>query len=292
MTTLQLQQPQPAEAAPSPIRGRLREWAPLVVLMIGTFMIVLDFFIVNVALPSIQTGLHAGTTAIEWVVASYGLTFAVFLIAAGRDRRSRRATAYVRPRPRGVRRGLGAVRARPVRGRAHRRALRPGHRCRAHEPEHPLDARRRVSRRASGPRHHRLRHRHGHGGGQRPAHRWPAHRGQRGRRRMADHLPHQRPDRAGRPRPHAPAAARVARRPGQARRRDGHGAGDRRPGRPGAAAGAGPRRRLAGLDVGELRNLSRCSSLSSRRRSDAWTPAGAPRSSTPSCSGTRTCGRA
>jgi EmrB/QacA subfamily drug resistance transporter len=92
MTTLQLQQPQPAEAAPSPIRGRLREWAPLVVLMIGTFMIVLDFFIVNVALPSIQTGLHAGTTAIEWVVASYGLTFAVFLIAAGRigDRVGRR----------------------------------------------------------------------------------------------------------------------------------------------------------------------------------------------------------
>src|SRR5580700_6699703 len=92
MTTLQLQQPQPAEAAPSPIRGGLREWAPLVVLMIGTFMIVLDFFIVNVALPSIQTGLHAGTTAIEWVVASYGLTFAVFLIAAGRigDRVGRR----------------------------------------------------------------------------------------------------------------------------------------------------------------------------------------------------------
>jgi MFS family permease len=52
--------------------------------MIGTFMIVLDFFIVNVALSSIQTDLHASASAIEWVVAGYGLTFASFLIVSGR----------------------------------------------------------------------------------------------------------------------------------------------------------------------------------------------------------------
>ena len=95
MTTLQLQKPRNGAAtAASPTRSSLRQWAPLAVLMIGTFMIVLDFFIVNVALPSIQTGLHAGTTALEWVVAGYGLTFAVFLIAAGRlgDRIGRRRT--------------------------------------------------------------------------------------------------------------------------------------------------------------------------------------------------------
>jgi EmrB/QacA subfamily drug resistance transporter len=65
---------------------------PLPVLMCGTFVIVLDFFIVNVALPSIQTRLHASASAIEWVVAGYGLTFAVLLIAAGRlgDRYGRR----------------------------------------------------------------------------------------------------------------------------------------------------------------------------------------------------------
>jgi hypothetical protein len=40
-------------------------WAPLAVLMSGTFMFVLDFFVVDVALPSIQTGLHAGTGAVE-----------------------------------------------------------------------------------------------------------------------------------------------------------------------------------------------------------------------------------
>jgi EmrB/QacA subfamily drug resistance transporter len=47
-------------------------------------MVVLDFFIVNVALPSIATELHAGESSLEWVVAGYGLTFAAFLITAGR----------------------------------------------------------------------------------------------------------------------------------------------------------------------------------------------------------------
>ncbi len=66
--------------------------SPLPVLMCGTFMIVLDFFIVNVALPSIHVRLHASAGATEWVVAGYGLTFAVFLVTAGRlgDRYGRR----------------------------------------------------------------------------------------------------------------------------------------------------------------------------------------------------------
>ncbi|HWF52364.1 MAG TPA: hypothetical protein VG294_17115 [Solirubrobacteraceae bacterium] len=38
-----------------------RPWAPLAVLLAGTFMIVLDFFIVNVAIPSMQRDLHAGS---------------------------------------------------------------------------------------------------------------------------------------------------------------------------------------------------------------------------------------
>jgi EmrB/QacA subfamily drug resistance transporter len=59
-------------------------WSALPVLLAGAFMVVLDFFIVNVALPSIATDLHAGDSALEWVVAGYGLTFAAFLITAGR----------------------------------------------------------------------------------------------------------------------------------------------------------------------------------------------------------------
>jgi EmrB/QacA subfamily drug resistance transporter len=62
----------------------LNRWAALPVLLAGTFMVVLDFFIVNVALPSIATELGAGESSLEWVVAGYGLSFAAFLITAGR----------------------------------------------------------------------------------------------------------------------------------------------------------------------------------------------------------------
>src|SRR5919197_6067690 len=60
------------------------QWAALLLLLAGAFMVVLDFFIVNVALPSIAVRLHAGESSLEWVVAGYGLTFAAFLITAGR----------------------------------------------------------------------------------------------------------------------------------------------------------------------------------------------------------------
>src|SRR3954452_7074306 len=58
-------------------------WLPLAVLLSGTFLVVLDFFIVNVALPSIQRDLAAGDSAVEWLVAGYGLTFGGLLMAAG-----------------------------------------------------------------------------------------------------------------------------------------------------------------------------------------------------------------
>src|SRR6187200_403399 len=59
-------------------------WSALPILLAGAFMVVLDFFIVNVALPSIATDLDAGESSLEWIVAGYGLTFAAFLITAGR----------------------------------------------------------------------------------------------------------------------------------------------------------------------------------------------------------------
>src|SRR5215467_7991096 len=62
----------------------VRPWDALPVLLAGAFMVVLDFFIVNVALPAIATDLGAGESSLEWVVAGYGLTFAAFLITAGR----------------------------------------------------------------------------------------------------------------------------------------------------------------------------------------------------------------
>lgn len=65
---------------------------PLAVLLTGTFLIVLDFFVVNVALPSVQRDLRADNTALEWLVAGYGLTFGGLLLVASRvaDRWGRR----------------------------------------------------------------------------------------------------------------------------------------------------------------------------------------------------------
>jgi MFS family permease len=72
--------------------GTSAGWGPLAVLMCGTFLVVLDFFIVNVALPSMQRELHASDSGLEWVVAGYGLTFSALLIAVTRlgDRIGRR----------------------------------------------------------------------------------------------------------------------------------------------------------------------------------------------------------
>ena len=65
---------------------------PLTVLLTGIFLIVLDFFVVNVALPSIQRDLGADATTLEWLVAGYGLTFGGLLLVASRvaDRWGRR----------------------------------------------------------------------------------------------------------------------------------------------------------------------------------------------------------
>jgi EmrB/QacA subfamily drug resistance transporter len=71
---------------------RASQWAPLPVVLAGLFIVVLDFFIVNVALPKIQLGLHASGSSIEFVTAGYALTSAVFLICGARlgDRLGRR----------------------------------------------------------------------------------------------------------------------------------------------------------------------------------------------------------
>jgi EmrB/QacA subfamily drug resistance transporter len=65
---------------------KLREnpWAVLVLLSLGFFMILLDTTIVNIAIPSISTDLHASLDQILWVLNAYILVFAVLLITAGR----------------------------------------------------------------------------------------------------------------------------------------------------------------------------------------------------------------
>ncbi|WP_024794573.1 MFS transporter [Tomitella biformata] len=59
-------------------------WRILAVLLIAIFMSLMSVSIVNVALPSIQTGLDATQSDLQWVLSGYALTFGIFLVAAGR----------------------------------------------------------------------------------------------------------------------------------------------------------------------------------------------------------------
>ena len=61
-----------------------RRWLALTILLIANFMNLIDVTIVNVALPSMQTGLSASATQIEWVIAAYILAFALGLLPFGR----------------------------------------------------------------------------------------------------------------------------------------------------------------------------------------------------------------
>src|SRR5262252_7544327 len=61
-----------------------RPWLSLIVLCLGTFAVLLDATILNVALPSMITGLHASLDQALWVVNAYLLVFAALLILASR----------------------------------------------------------------------------------------------------------------------------------------------------------------------------------------------------------------
>ncbi|MFI7036934.1 MFS transporter [Microbispora rosea] len=50
----------------------------------GVFVAILDFFIVNVAIPTMQRDLRAGPAAVEWVVAGYALAYGSGLVLGGR----------------------------------------------------------------------------------------------------------------------------------------------------------------------------------------------------------------
>ncbi|MDA8311118.1 MAG: MFS transporter [Actinomycetota bacterium] len=57
--------------------------AALATLCMVLFLTFLDNTVVSVGLADIQTSLHAGVTALQWVVDGYALTFATFMLAAG-----------------------------------------------------------------------------------------------------------------------------------------------------------------------------------------------------------------
>ena len=62
---------------------RGNKWWTLVAVSLGTFMLLLDITIVNVALPDIQLALHSSFSDLQWIVDAYALTLAAFLLTAG-----------------------------------------------------------------------------------------------------------------------------------------------------------------------------------------------------------------
>ena len=80
-------------ARPSPAHlQRRRERLTLAAMCFGLFMIMLDNTIVNVALPSIQRGLHTSPEALAWTVNAYVVPFAALILLGGKlgDRFGRR----------------------------------------------------------------------------------------------------------------------------------------------------------------------------------------------------------
>ena len=60
-----------------------KKWWTLIAVCAGTFMLLLDVTIVIVAQPSIQAGLHASFSDVQWTLDAYALTLAALLLTSG-----------------------------------------------------------------------------------------------------------------------------------------------------------------------------------------------------------------
>jgi EmrB/QacA subfamily drug resistance transporter len=67
----------PLDAPPLSVIG-------LITVLFGVLLPMTDFFIVNVALPTMQTDLHSSTALLELVVSGYATAYAVLLVIGGR----------------------------------------------------------------------------------------------------------------------------------------------------------------------------------------------------------------
>ncbi|MGA2012062.1 MAG: MFS transporter [Solirubrobacteraceae bacterium] len=64
--------------------GAVNPWLVLVIACLAQFMVVLDATVVNIALPSVQRGLHFSAANLQWIVNGYTLIFGGFLLLGGR----------------------------------------------------------------------------------------------------------------------------------------------------------------------------------------------------------------
>jgi EmrB/QacA subfamily drug resistance transporter len=63
---------------------KVNPWLVLVIACMAQFMVVLDITVVNIALPSVQRGLHFSPANLQWIVNGYTLVFGGFLLLGGR----------------------------------------------------------------------------------------------------------------------------------------------------------------------------------------------------------------
>ena len=77
-----------------------RKWWTLVTVCIGTFMLLLDVTIVNVALPKVQAGLGSSFTDLQWVIDAYAVTLAALLLKVTSIHSSRHVVSEIRSRER------------------------------------------------------------------------------------------------------------------------------------------------------------------------------------------------
>ena len=83
-----MSKPTPTRAAGTATREASRsgadpKWWTLTAVALGTFMLLLDITIVNVALPDIQSSLKASFSDLQWVIDAYALTLAALLLTTG-----------------------------------------------------------------------------------------------------------------------------------------------------------------------------------------------------------------
>lgn len=61
----------------------MRKWLPLLTICLGTFMLLIDVTIVNVALPDMAGDLDASFGSLQWVVNAYAVAMAALMLGAG-----------------------------------------------------------------------------------------------------------------------------------------------------------------------------------------------------------------
>ncbi|MEV5607170.1 MFS transporter [Streptomyces sp. NPDC052225] len=75
--------PHPEGPGPAPAGGHPQRWLILGVICLAQLTVLLDNTVLNVAIPSLTTELHASTSDIQWVISAYSLVQSGLLLTAG-----------------------------------------------------------------------------------------------------------------------------------------------------------------------------------------------------------------